>query len=186
MGKESLHFSGTANPLEDSYRQAPAIAVGTKKKKMDSAMNERVPAIETAADTLQLDDQVAHLLRRAHQRASAIYLGVLSERQITPTQFFAMARLSEMGQLSQNRLGRLAAMDPATIQGVIQRLAERGHIQRLPDPTDRRRMVLSLTPSGQALVAELLGRIRQVNADILSPLSESEQLEFVALLRKLA
>ena len=149
-------------------------------------MTERVPAIESADETLRLDDQVAHLLRRAHQRASAIYLAVLSEHQITPTQFFAMARLSEMGQLSQNRLGRLAAMDPATIQGVIQRLAERGHIQRLPDPTDRRRMVLRLTPSGQNLVEALLARVRQINADILDPLSESEQLQFVALLRKLA
>src|SRR3546814_4425941 len=49
-----------------------------------------------------------------------------------------MARLHEMGKLSQNRLGRLAAMDPATIQGVIRRLHERGFIERLADPTDRR------------------------------------------------
>ena len=58
-----------------------------------------------------LDEQVAHLLRRAHQRASALFLSVLADAQLTPTQFFAMARLHEMGKLSQNRLGRLAAME---------------------------------------------------------------------------
>src|SRR3546814_19954400 len=77
-----------------------------------------------------LDEQVSHLLRRAHQRASALFLTVLADAQLTPTQFFAMARLHEMGKLSQNRLGRLAAMDPATIQGVIRRLHERRSEER--------------------------------------------------------
>src|SRR3546814_13885878 len=66
-----------------------------------------------------LDEQVSHLLRRAHQRASALFLTVLADAQLTPTQFFAMARLHELGKLSQNRPGRLAALDPATPQGVV-------------------------------------------------------------------
>ena len=44
------------------------------------------------AEGFVLDDQVAHLLRRAHQRASALFLTVLADAQLTPTQFFAMAR----------------------------------------------------------------------------------------------
>jgi DNA-binding MarR family transcriptional regulator len=133
---------------------------------------------------LNLDDQVAHLLRRAHQRASALFLGILGEHQLTPTQFFAMARLHERGQLSQNRLGRLSAMDPATIQGVIRRLEERGLIQRTPDADDRRRMVLTLTAQGTELVAALLHHADTVSEAILEPLDAEERDLFVDLLRR--
>lgn len=143
------------------------------------------PDAREDGDPLQLDDQVAHLLRRAHQRASSIYLGLLAESQLTPTQYFALARLHEMGQLSQNRLGRLAAMDPATIQGVIQRLNERGYIQRLQDTADRRRMVLRLTASGRALIERLLAESARLNETVLAPLEAAERRQFLSLLRRL-
>jgi DNA-binding MarR family transcriptional regulator len=147
----------------------------------------------TAADVTEtmeinrsnLDEQVAHLLRRAHQRASSLFLSVLGDHQLTPTQFFAMARLHERGQLSQNKLGRLAAMDPATIQGVIRRLEERGYIQRTPDVNDRRRMVLTLTPSGADLVGNLVGYADNVTEAILEPLDERERDLFLDLLKRL-
>ncbi|WP_421709028.1 MarR family winged helix-turn-helix transcriptional regulator [Algihabitans sp.] len=140
---------------------------------------------QITAQALNLDEQVAHLLRRAHQRASSLFLSVLGEHQLTPTQFFAMARLHERGQLSQNRLGRLAAMDPATIQGVIRRLEERGYIQRTPDANDRRRMVLRLTSSGSSLVDQLLDHADGVSEAILEPLETSERDLFVDLLKRL-
>lgn len=155
-----------------------------------SCIPEKISALPVSgalpeAEGFVLDEQVAHLLRRAHQRASALFLTVLAEAQLTPTQFFAMARLHEMGKLSQNRLGRLAAMDPATIQGVIRRLHERGYIERLADPTDRRRMVLSLSPLGQETVVRLLGAANRVGDDIVAPLSPEEQTTFISLLKKL-
>lgn len=140
---------------------------------------------QMTVQALNLDEQVGHLLRRAHQRASSLFLSLLGEHQLTPTQFFAMARLHERGQLSQNRLGRLAAMDPATIQGVIRRLEERGYIQRNPDVNDRRRMVLTLTSSGTSLVDQLLGHAEGVSEAILEPLSTDERDLFVGLLKRL-
>jgi hypothetical protein len=44
---------------------------------------------------------------------------------LTPTQWAALAKLTETGPCSQNQLGRLAAMDVATIKGVIDRLTAR-------------------------------------------------------------
>ncbi len=132
-----------------------------------------------------LDDSIGHLIRRAHQRASATFMTILADRQFTPTQFFAMARLRERGQLSQNRLGRLTAMDPATIQGVTRRLYDRGYIERTSDPNDRRRMVLKLTPEGHRTVERLLEGIEAVNGQILAPLAPDEQEQFRSLLKRI-
>ena len=45
---------------------------------------------------------------------------------LTPTQWAALAKLRELGDCSQNHLGRLTAMDAATIKEVVDRLTVRG------------------------------------------------------------
>lgn len=130
-----------------------------------------------------LEEQVGFLLRRAHQRASAIF----QERipTLTPTQWAALVKIREAGGVSQNRLGRLTAMDAATMQGVVTRLVDRGLVERKPDPADRRRVVLRLSERGRATVDEVIEAARAVSAEILSPLSPREREAVVRLLRRL-
>jgi DNA-binding MarR family transcriptional regulator len=138
-----------------------------------------------SSDVLDLNKQVSYLLRRAHRRASAIFLSELSEVGLTPTQFFAMARLHEMGDVSQNHLGRLVAMDPVTIQRVVRRLIDRGFLRRKPDPRDKRRMIHRLTPKGRKIVTRLMDNARRVDDAILDPLAPKERAQFLALLKRL-
>jgi DNA-binding MarR family transcriptional regulator len=133
-----------------------------------------------------LEAQVGHLLRRAHQRHVAIFLAAMGEEGPTPTQFAALAKLADAGEVSQNRLGRLTAMDPATIKGVVSRLVARGLVERAADPQDQRRITLRLTEAGRALVAQLIERARAATQGTLSPLSPAEQRRLVTLLGKIA
>lgn len=132
-----------------------------------------------------LQDQVGHMLRRAHQRASAIFQEVMTEG-LTPPQYAALVKIGDFGTVSQNRLGRAVAMDPATSQGVTQRLLAKKLIQRKGDPDDRRRTLLSLSPQGAAIVERLIPLGKQVTADTLAPLTADEQQQFLALLAKIA
>lgn len=152
---------------------------------MQQLTETTTPGYANGGSNFVLDESIGHLIRRAHQRASATFMTILADHQFTPTQFFALARLRERGRLSQNRLGRLTAMDPATIQGVTRRLFERGYIERTPDPTDRRRMVLELTPEGHSLADRLLNGIAAVNGQILAPLAPDEQEQFRSLLKRI-
>ncbi len=133
-----------------------------------------------------LERQVGHLLRRAHQRHSAIFQEHIGDSQLTPLQFAALIKLADIGTVSQNQLGRLIAMDAATMQGVIKRLAARGLIHRRPDPDDRRRLILSLTAEGRALAAGALAAAADITRLTLAPLSAAEQREFLSLLDRLA
>ena len=83
-------------------------------------------AVATAAGDYVLDEQVGFLMRRAQQRHIAIFQRIMGDDGPTPTQFAAMAKLAAGEEISQNLLGRMTAMDPATIKGVIARLEERG------------------------------------------------------------
>jgi DNA-binding MarR family transcriptional regulator len=142
--------------------------------------------METELEPYVLEAQVGHLLRRAHQRHVAIFLASMGEDAPTPTQFAALVKLADLGELSQNHLGRLTAMDPATIKGVVSRLVARGLVERAADPEDQRRVTLRLSKEGGALVASLIERARRATEATLSPLSAQEQSRLVALLRKIA
>ncbi|KAA0678834.1 MarR family winged helix-turn-helix transcriptional regulator [Roseomonas genomospecies 6] len=136
-------------------------------------------------DDYLLTGQVHYRLRRAHQRASSIFMDMIGDAQLTPTQWGALVTLRAEGSLSQNQLGRLTYMDPATTQGVILRLVERKLVERQPDPQDRRRTSVSLTRNGQTLVGSLLENATQAHRHTLDPLTPEEQAMFLTLLARL-
>lgn len=141
---------------------------------------------DAARDGYVLERQAGHLLRRAHQRHTSIFQEYIGDDQLTPLQFAALVKLRDVDQVSQNQLGRLTAMDAATMQGVIKRLASRHLILRRADPDDRRRLILSLSDEGRALINRLLSNGGKITERTLSPLSQAEQKIFLTLLSKLA
>lgn len=145
---------------------------------------------ETAGQGLlggyDVGEQVGFLLRRAHQRHAALFQEAMATVDLTPTQFNALVRVVELGAVSQNQLGRLSAMDPATIQGVVRRLVERDLIKRGADPTDRRASVLTPTPSGLVLATRAAAIGHAVTEATLAPLSAAERRTFLKLLGKMS
>src|SRR5947207_14402909 len=133
----------------------------------------------------RIEEQVGYLLRRAHQRASAIFQMSIGDPNITPTQYSSMVKLNEYTELSQNLLGRLVGMDKATMQGVVRRLKDRGLVDSRPDPGDARRTLLSLTTEGQRTVNKLLLNGPAVSRETLKPLSAEDQRRLLELLGKL-
>lgn len=139
-----------------------------------------------ALSGFSLDDSISYLLRRAHQRASSILLVALTRHRLTPRQYFALARLYEVGSVSQNHLGRLAAMDPATTQGVVQRLQRRRLIKSSPAESDRRRHMLQLTPAGLQLIRQLVRDEQTRAGTLLDALDTRQRRQLRSLLSKLA
>ena len=143
---------------------------------------------DTVGDALAgftVEDHVGFLLRRAHQRHVALFTAGLAHVELTPTQFTALLKTVEMGRTTQNHLGRLAAMDPATIQGVVRRLTIRGLIRRGQDKMDRRTAVLEPTEAGVALITSVVACARQSHEAALAPLSPEERVQVLTLLRKM-
>jgi DNA-binding MarR family transcriptional regulator len=133
----------------------------------------------------RLDDQVGFILRKANQRHTAIFSELIGD-DLTPTQFATLAKLHELGECSQNRLGRLVAMDAASIKGVVDRMVKRGFLRAAADCNDRRRLTLMLTPEGRAFTERVLRRAAAITRETLKPLSAAEISQFVRLLSKLA
>src|SRR4051812_2321650 len=131
-----------------------------------------------------LDEQIGFILRQVWQRHAAIFAREIGIN-LTPTQWAALAKLAETGPCSQNQLGRLTAMDVATIKGVIDRLSARGLTETSPDPADGRRLRVSLTRAGQQLAEKAATNALAITRETLAPLDAKERETLVALLSKL-
>ncbi len=148
-------------------------------------MTAPLPDRDTAPAGYHLEDQVGFLIRRAHQRATVIFNSVMGEFEVTPTQFAALARLDDLGRVSQNELGRLTAMDPATIWGVVSRLIKRGYVAQSADPDDGRLVILELTNAGAAAVRAMKQKAPEVSRQTLEDLSPDEATALLQLLGRI-
>jgi DNA-binding MarR family transcriptional regulator len=138
-----------------------------------------------SAANYKLDDQVGFILRQAQQRHTNIFASLMTD-ELTPTQWAVLAKLRESGPCSQNLLGRLTAMDAATIKGVIDRLSKRGMTATTPDPDDGRRLLVAMTAEGEAAYARAKPMAERITEATLEPLSGAERETLVGLLRRLA
>jgi MarR family transcriptional regulator, lower aerobic nicotinate degradation pathway regulator len=131
-----------------------------------------------------LDDQIGFILRQVWQRHATIFsrdIGI----NLTPTQWAALAKLNEAGPCSQNQLGRLTAMDVATIKGVIDRLTARGLTETSPDPEDGRRLLVRLSRAGAQLAEKAAPNALAISRETLAPLDARERETLMGLLNKL-
>lgn len=131
-----------------------------------------------------LDEQIGFILRLAQQRHTSLFSECFGG-DLTPTQWALISKLKQVGESSQNLLGRLTGMDVATIQGVVERLKKREIITSRPDPEDKRRVVLSLSEEGEALYERHLPHAVKVTDETFSGLSEEERKLLLTLLKKI-
>lgn len=132
-----------------------------------------------------LEAQVGHLLRRAYQRHLALFQGIMGEDGPTSMQFAALHTLWKRGPLSQNLLGRLLAMDPPTVKGVVTRLMARGLVVREKDATDARLLRVALTAAALAALPGWIEKARSISAATLAPLPRDEAARIGAILRRM-
>ncbi|MBS3649456.1 winged helix-turn-helix transcriptional regulator [Pseudaminobacter sp. 19-2017] len=133
-----------------------------------------------------LANHPAHLVRRVHQRATLCFQQVMAGESLSPTQFAALATLLKVGEISQNHLGRLTAMDPSTISLVVRKLLKEKLVYRSSSDTDQRLTILRLTDKGARYTIDRLGRSAEVGQRLLAPLNKAEQAMLLDLLGRIA
>ncbi len=137
-----------------------------------------------AATGYDLEAHPAHLVRRVHQRATLSFQQVMAGEALSPTQFAALSTVLRVGQVSQNHLGRLTAMDPSTVSLVVRKLLKEGLISRGASEADQRLSIIRLTEKGTRYTLDRLERSMEVGRRVLAPLNDAEQAMFLDFLRR--
>jgi DNA-binding MarR family transcriptional regulator len=126
-----------------------------------------------------------HLLAaRACGRLGKIVELALDGAGLTPREYRALAFLGS-GPAAASAVAGSLSVTLSSITAIGDALVERGHIHRVTDPNDRRRVLLSLTPDGRKLLARgdrtLASHLGEI-IDTLPAQSRAEATHGLALL----
>jgi DNA-binding MarR family transcriptional regulator len=88
-------------------------------------------------------------------------------------------------RLSPTRLAKGLMLSSAGITSRIDRLERRGFVTRLPDPNDRRGVIIELTPAGLEAVDAAVTALAASDRQLLERLDADEIQQLETLLRKL-
>ncbi|KQV09887.1 MULTISPECIES: MarR family winged helix-turn-helix transcriptional regulator [unclassified Kitasatospora] len=93
--------------------------------------------------------------------------------------------LVEAGPLAKGELAARLDINPSDIVKVVDDLGGQGYLACTRSARDRRRINVSATRAGRALLAELTEELAAVEEDVLAPLTDGERAQLAALLSRL-
>lgn len=93
--------------------------------------------------------------------------------------------LGRHGDMRMSRLAELLSVDISVTSRHAAYLAERGWIERFPDPADKRSRILHLTPAGRTQLDELFRRSTQLLAERLDDWTDDEVGRLTQLMTRL-
>lgn len=131
-------------------------------------------------------DMAGHLIRRLHQLSTQVFVQRTQAAgfDLTPVQFAALDAIGHHPGTDQARVAEMIAYDRATIGGVIERLEQKGWVDRVVSERDRRARELSLTPEGQRILQALVPVVRDLQDEILQSLGDADRARFLKLARQ--
>jgi MarR family multiple antibiotic resistance transcriptional regulator len=96
-----------------------------------------------------------------------------------------LGQLRDHGAMSPSDLGKRLIVTRATVTGVVDSLERRGYVQRLPNPHDRRGVIVQLTPEGLEVVAQVRTLIHKKERDWMSVLSADELEAYISVTHRI-
>ena len=127
-----------------------------------------------------------HLIRRLHQVSTQVFLQRVRDAgfDLTPVQFAALDALQHRPGIDQAGLAQSIDKDRATTGSVLDRLEQKGLVERSVSVHDKRARALALTAKGEAVIDAVTPVVEKVQKEILPGLNEAEYKRFVLLATK--
>jgi DNA-binding MarR family transcriptional regulator len=129
-------------------------------------------------------DRIAGLSRRIHRSMDE----TLAEFGLDSAEHKALSTLAQAGPPYRSAPGKLAKrmdLSSGAMTNRLDRLEQAGLIRRLPDPDDRRGVVVELTDEGRRLYQQAVGVQAKKEALVTAALNEREKKQLHSLLRRL-
>lgn len=152
------------------------------------------PAREAAArgrrTTPRLDDSaLVHLVGYAATRASLelkkVFALHMEPHGLTTPQFSILMLVASNDDVNQKQLGQALDISPPNMAVTLDRMAERGWIERVRSTRDRRAQQIHLTRAGQAFSERMRKISTTMEEPALAALSRAERALLIEMLRKL-
>jgi DNA-binding MarR family transcriptional regulator len=113
---------------------------------------------------------------------AALVADALAAEGLRRQHFTVLSALAERGAASQAALGRRLLIDRSDMHALLSDLEHDGLVARVRDPSDRRRILVELTPAGARALKRVDRRIDAAQDALVAPLSPAERRELQRVL----
>ena len=150
-------------------------------------MSDAAPLTEPPGSD-ELEEEVVEAVLGASRALVAMAARSLAEvaEEVTLPQYRALIVVASRGPQRVASLAEALGVTPPTATRMSERLVRKGLVRRRTARDDRREVRLSLTPAGQALVAEVTKRRRAEITELLESIPEEDRRAMVDLFGRFA
>lgn len=131
-----------------------------------------------------LDELIGYAMRRAQLKLFQNLIGRLSDHDLRPAQFSALAIIDQNPGLMQADLARALAVEPPQVVPLLNKLESRALAVRVRCKPDKRSYGIFLSKGGETLLKALKEIAAQSDLDATAALNSQERDELLRLLKK--
>ncbi|MEU6587203.1 MarR family transcriptional regulator [Nocardia sp. NPDC046763] len=132
----------------------------------------------------RLRGKLSWLMNKASVRAHQLVGEAMAAADARAYHFAILAAVEEFGPSSQVLIGQRCGIDQSDMHAMLAELAKQGHVERAPDPTDRRRNLITLTELGRHRLDELDVALSAVQDNLFKTLSAADRDILTVLLTR--
>ncbi len=143
------------------------------------------PAAFPVAIMMSQQEPIGLLVAVIRRRIKQAVISLVSDKTLSPQQFWTLIGLAQNDGMSLTELARLRQLDQPTASRVVYTLTYRRLVRATVDPKDRRCIRLSLTPNGRAMADRLLPIAEKVRSAVEDGLTPDERAAVVSGLHKI-
>ncbi|MGY4827315.1 MarR family winged helix-turn-helix transcriptional regulator [Sphaerotilaceae bacterium SBD11-9] len=144
------------------------------------------PVRHGALDQSRLTHLVGYAATRASVELKKSFSKHLGPLQLKAVEFSILVLVASNEQVNQKQLGQALDVSPPNLAVTLDRMVERGWVERVRSTEDRRSQIVVLTKAGQQLVQKAEKIAATMENETLAVLSPAERLLLLELLLKVA
>ncbi|GGR19313.1 MarR family winged helix-turn-helix transcriptional regulator [Agromyces mediolanus] len=146
-------------------------------------LHRRAVATYVAAGGEESVQRVITAVQSLTKKLDQWYVRQLADLDVTAGEWAVVTSLAKAGEpLTPSQLADLTNVAPSSMTHRLDKLAERGLVERTPDDTNRTRIFVNLTEEGWQLFSLAIRSSDVVESDVLQDLSDEERGELARLL----
>ena len=180
--QERAEVARTLGTLQDLARQAEEDSVRRVAASDFERLRQQLDSARTSAAPVAVLDSLRQQLAASSRRTEALE-GALKRAQEQMADQLSAG--DSIRKATQAELTRVVGVEQPSMVATLRRMEAADLVRRDPDPDDRRRAIVTLTPKAQAIRADVQGLRREIAAEALADFSTEECASVLGMLNRL-